>query len=222
MNISKENLAFLSALKKNNTRDWFNPRKEEFKKHEKEAKEFFQSVENRMNETDQIEGYKVFRIYRDVRFSADKTPFKARFAGSFSRATAALRGGYYLNIEPGNSIAGGGFYAPNPEDLKRIRMEFDMDDSEIREIMSNPKFKTTFGDMQGDELKSAPKGFDKESKAIDLIRKKQFYFIRHFSDAEVLSPDFEDKVIDSYLTIRPYFDYMSSALTTDLNGESIL
>lgn len=220
--IEKNLLHFLKDLKTNNDRDWFNANKPTFKAHEADAKAFFKAVQEKLAPHDNIEGHKLMRIYRDVRFSKDKTPYKPRFAGSFSRSTPALRGSYFLNIEPGNSIVGGGFYGPNTDDLKRIRQEFEMDDTEIREILNDKTFKATFGDMRGEELKTAPRGFDPENKAIDLIRKKQFYFIREFSDKEVLASDFIEKVVESCKVIRPYFDYMSSVLTTNTNGESIL
>lgn len=215
-------LKFLSDLKKNNNREWFNERKDTFKKHEKEVKSFFQEIENELQKTDNIEGHKVWRIYRDVRFSKDKTPFKPRFAGGYKRATAALRGGYFLNIEPGNSAVGGGFYGPNSEDLKRIRQEFEMDDSEIRAIINHKNFKSTFGEMRGEEVKSAPRGFKADHPAIDLIKKKQLYFFKSFSDEEVCQAGFQKEVIETFKTIRPFFDYMSEVLTTDLNGESII
>lgn len=213
---------FLSDLKTNNNREWFDKHKPTFKAHETTVKAFFKHVHDELAKTDQLEGYRLMRIYRDVRFSTDKTPYSPRFAGGFSRATAALRGGYYLNIEPGNSIVGGGFYGPNNDDLKRIRQEFEMDDSEIRAILANKQFKSLFGELQGEALKTAPRGFDPNHKAIDLIKKKQFYVIRNFTDEEVLSPDFTAKIQETYRTIRPYFDYMSSVLTTNTNGESLL
>lgn len=220
--ISKELINFLNDLKENNTREWFNDHKPIFQTYQKEVKAFYQQVEDRLAQTDHIEKHKVFRIYRDVRFSKDKTPYKSRFAGYFIRATNELRGGYYLNIEPGNSIVGGGFYGPESDDLKRIRKEFEQDDSEIRAILNNKKFKATFGELQGAELKSAPRGFDPEHPAIDLIRKKQFYVLRKFSDKEIQSPDFINQVIETYLTTRPFFDYMSAVLTTNLDGESLV
>ncbi len=127
----------------------------------------------------------VFRVYRDVRFSKDKTPYKNRFGGYFRRATAIRRGGYVLNIEPGNSYVGGGFYAPNKDDLLRIRKEFEADDEDIRDLLSSNTFKKNFGELRGSELKTAPRDFDKEHQAIDLIRKKQFYVVRNFTDKEV-------------------------------------
>jgi uncharacterized protein (TIGR02453 family) len=223
MNIEKSTFQFLKDLKKNNNRDWFNENKPVFKAHEASTKSFFKSVQDGLNLTDKIESHKVWRIYRDVRFSKDKTPYKSRFAGSFARLGADRRGGYYLNIEPGNAIVGGGFYGPNKEDLLRIRKEFEQSDKAIRKILDNADFKTYFPNgLEGEELKSAPRGFDKEHKSIDLIRKKQFIVLRRFSDSDVIQPGFEDEVLKTYKVIRTYFDFMSDVLTTDLNGESIL
>jgi len=220
--ISKASLKFLKDLSKNNNRDWFNERKTEFKQHEAEVKAFFQAVSDRLATHDHIERHRVC-IYRDVRFSKDKLPFKTYFGGNFVRATAALRGGYFLGIEPGGKTrVGGGFYSPNAADLKRIRKEFEFDDTEIRDILNDKKFIATFGELRGEGVKTAPRGFSTEHRAIDLIRKKQFYVMKTFSDKEVIQADFIDKVNDTFLTIRPYFDYMSMVLTTDLNGESLL
>lgn len=220
--ISKGLIQFLTDLHQNNNREWFNEHKPIFQKHQSEVKSFFQSVEDQLQETDQIESHKVFRIYRDVRFSKNKVPYKSRFAGYFKRATTLLRGGYYLNIEPGNSMVGGGFYGPDADDLKRIRIEFEQDDSEIRAILNNRRFKEMFGELKGAEVKSAPRGFDANHHAIDLIRKKQFYVARSFSDKEIMNSDFIHQVIETYKTMRPYFDYMSAVLTTNLDGESIV
>ena len=123
---------------------------------------------------------------------------------------------------PGNSLFAGGFFSPNPDDTKRIRKEFEIDDTEMRKIMKKKKFKDTFGGLQGHEVKTSPRGFDIEHKAIDLIKKKQFYFEKTFTDKEVFSPEFFDEVVDAFKTIRPFFNYMSDVLTTNLNGESLL
>ncbi len=215
-------LTFLEKLAKNNNRDWFASHKEEFSEQEKKVKAFFRAVQSELSKMDQIEGHHLMRIYRDIRFSKDKTPYKARFSGSFSRATAARRGSYYLSIQPGNSFIGGGFYGPNTDDLKRIRQEFEMDSSEMRTILSDPVFKSFYGELQGEELKTAPRGFDATHPSIDLIRKKQFYFVHPFSDEEVCAKDFNQKVGQGLQLLLPYFDYMSSVLTTNSNGESIL
>ncbi|PHS10358.1 MAG: TIGR02453 family protein [Kordia sp.] len=221
--ISKETVSFLKELSENNNREWFSEHKKEFKEHEATVKLFFQSVFEKLSATDDIEAYKMMRIYRDVRFSKDKTPYKARFAGSFKRSSERLRGGYFLNLEPGNCVVGGGFYGPNPADLLRIRKEFELDALEINEILSDKAFKKIFPNgIQGEGVKTAPKGFDKNNEAIVLIRKKQFYVMKSFTDSEMTSEKFVDEVVSVFVTLRPFFDYMSEVLTTNLNGESIL
>ncbi|MBT8258205.1 MAG: DUF2461 domain-containing protein, partial [Bacteroidia bacterium] len=111
---------------------------------------------------------------------------------------------------------------PHKDDLYRIRKEFEMDDSEIRDIINNSKFKSVWGEFVGDEVKTAPKGFSKEHPAIDLIKKKQFIFTKPYTDKEVTSAGFLKDVDKSFTVIRPYFDYMSDVLTTDLNGVSLI
>lgn len=220
--ISKEAFGFLKDLAHNNTKDWFNANKSTFKKHEADVKSFYENLKERLNDHDEIEKMKMFRIYRDVRFSKDKTPYKAHFAGSFSRLGARLRGGYYLHLKPGGTFIATGFWDPNKEDLFRIRKEFEMDATDFRKIIEDKNFKAIWGELQGDGVKTAPKGFDKEHQNIDLIKRKQFIFVRNFSDKEALSKDFIDDVDKSFQAIRPYFDLMSDILTTNLNGESLL
>ena len=220
--ITKEVVGFLKELKANNNREWFAENKKRFKAVESVAKEFYNSLMEELNTHDEIEKLKMFRIYRDVRFSKDKSPYQPHFAGSFARAGAHRRGGYYLRVRPGESFIAVGFWQPNPKDLLRIRKEFERDSSEIREIINQKAFKNIWGDMVGEEVKTAPKGFKKEDPNIDLIRKKAFIFVRNFSDKEVVQADFMKTVNDSFKAIRPYFDYMSEVLTTNLNGESLV
>lgn len=221
--IPKETLTFFDKLAKNNDRDWFNEHKPEFKAIESKVKDAYNYLGELMNAHDQIEKIKIFRIYRDVRFSKNKQPYKTHFGGSFARKKPELRGGYYLHIQPNNeSFIATGFWDPNKEDLLRIRKEFEMDDSEMRAILNDKIFKATWGCFVGDELKTAPKGFDKEHSAIDLIRKKQYIFTKKYTDEEVIKDDFLNEVNEAFKKVRPYFDYMSDILTTNLNGESIL
>ncbi|MFK5959151.1 MAG: DUF2461 domain-containing protein [Lutibacter sp.] len=220
--ISKTTLEFLKELKKNNTREWFNTHKPAFQVEQAKVKLFYNALMETLISHDDIEKLKIFRIYRDVRFSKDKTPYKPHFAGHFVRGTKRLRGGYYLRIRPGESFLAGGFWEPNKDDLLRIRKEFEMDASEIREIIEHKAFVKHFDKLQGNSLKTAPRGFDKEHPDMDLIRMKQFIVTREFTDEEVLNPNFIDEVGKSYKAMRPYFDYMSEILTTDLNGVSII
>ena len=221
--ISKDVLSFLKKLQQNNKRDWFDAHKSEFKALESGVKQFYAQLFEQLNVVDSIDTFKIFRIYRDVRFSKNKLPYKTHFGGSFHRTKPELRGGYYLHIAPQNeSFIATGFWDPSKEDLFRIRKEFEIDSEELRELMAQPEFKSVWGALQGEELKSAPRGFDKLDPNIDLIRRKQFIFTKKFTDKEVLSNDFKQQVIDDFKVIRPYFNYMSSVLTTNLNGESTL
>ncbi|MEZ4796659.1 MAG: DUF2461 domain-containing protein [Flavobacteriaceae bacterium] len=221
--IPREVFSFFNRLQENNNREWFTKNKSEFKELEKEVKQFYDQLFKRLNTHDVVDNLKLFRIYRDVRFSKDKTPYKTHFGGSFHRKKPELRGGYYLHIQPNNeSFIATGFWEPHKDDLFRIRKEFEMDASEIRKILSNKSFKSVWGEFVGDELKTAPKGFDKEHKDIDLIKKKMYIFTKKFTDKEVTSANFMDVVDDSFKAIRPFFDYMSEVLTTNLNGESII
>ncbi|WMI67308.1 DUF2461 domain-containing protein [Mangrovimonas sp. YM274] len=220
---SPEVFDFLKRLKQNNEREWFNEHKKEFKTIEKDVKSAYNTLFELLKTHDDVDHLKLFRIYRDVRFSKNKAPYKTHFGGSFRRTKPELRGGYYLHLAPNNeSFIATGFWEPNKEDLLRMRREFEMDASMMRNIISEPKFKSVWGELQGDELKSAPRDFNKEDPAIDLIRKKQYIFTKTFTDKEVLSKDFLENVNIAFQAVRPYFDYMSEVLTTNLNGESII
>ncbi|OUR91972.1 TIGR02453 family protein [Flavobacteriales bacterium 34_180_T64] len=214
---------FFKRLEKNNNRDWFNDHKKEFKTIESEVKQIYSNLNDTLNAHDDVDGFKMFRIYRDVRFSKNKLPYKTHFGGSFHRKKPEFRGGYYLHIQPNNeSFIATGFWEPNKDDLLRIRREFEMDDSEIRSIINNKKFKAIWGEFVGDELKTAPRDFDKTHPAIDLIKKKQYIFTKKYTDTQVVAAGFLNDVDTAFLAIRPYFDYMSDVLTTNLNGESII
>ncbi len=136
--ITKKCLDFLSRLEKNNDRDWFEAHKAEFKTYQKEAKGVFEDIFTALSKFDNTDTFKMFRIYRDVRFSKNKLPYKTHFAASFHRQKPELRGGYYIQIKPGNkSFIACGFWAPEKDDLLRIRKEFEYDDTEIRQIIEN-------------------------------------------------------------------------------------
>ena len=220
--IDKEVLEFLSRLGANNNREWFAEHKEAFKLQEQKAKTSFEAVHEVLLQHDEIEKMQVFRIYRDVRFSKDKSPYKKFLSAWYARKKPFKRGSYYIHIEPGASFIEGGFWGPDAEDLLRIRKEFELDSSEIRHIINNGEFIKLFGQLEGEELKTAPKGFDKNHPAIDLIRKKQFLVTRKFTDDEVTGKDFVSLVSQSFNAMRPFLDYMSDVLTTNLNGERII
>lgn len=215
-------LQFLKSLDKHNNRDWFNDHKDQFLDQQAAIADFGEALLHELNSHDEIETRSgkesLFRIYRDTRFSTDKTPYRTNWAGRFKRATKYKRGGYYYQLEPGKSFLAGGFWGPNPQDLRRIRDEIAFDATPLRKILKSKPFVATFGELKGDQVKTAPKGFAADHEAIDLLRYKQFLLIRQFTDEEVLSNDFVKQASLTFKNMRPFFDYMSEVLTTDANG----
>jgi uncharacterized protein (TIGR02453 family) len=213
---------FLHTLKKNNNREWFNKHKTTYERELAVIESFANALLKELNRHDVIETtsgkQSLHRIYRDIRFSNDKTPYKTNWSGNFKRATKYRRGGYYYHIEPGNSFIAGGFWGPNAQDLKRIRDEIAFDAGPLQKIITSRTFVATFGELKGERLKSAPRGFDAHHEAIDLLRYKQFLLIRKFTDSEVVNEHFLKEANQTYKNMRPFFDYMSEVLTTDVNG----
>jgi uncharacterized protein (TIGR02453 family) len=224
--IQKSTLDFLKSLSKNNNRNWFNNNKERYLREYEKMIAFSDMLLLRMNGHDLIENQTgkdcLFRIYNDIRFSKDKTPYKTDWAGGFKRATPKRRGGYYYQIEPGNSYAAGGFFSPNPEDVKRIRQDIDVNYTDWNKLLSKTSIKKTFGTLLGEEIATAPRGYTPDHPAIKLLRHKRFYLKHRFTDAEVLDAGFLNNLNNTFKQLRPFFDYMSDVLTTDLNGESII
>ena len=218
-------MSFLKSLKNHNNRDWFNSNKNRFLEEQHFVEVFADALLAVLNAHDMIEtpsGKKsLHRIYRDTRFSNDKTPYKTNWSGNFKRATRLRRGGYYFHIEPGNSFVAGGFWAPNPQDLKRIRDDIAFDATPLRKIVRSKLFVSAFGVLQGEQLKTTPKGFDAADAAIDLLRYKQFLLIRKFTDKEVMDDAFLKEASQAFKNMRPFFDYMSEVLTTDINGIAV-
>ena len=133
-----------------------------------------------------------------------------------------MRGGYYFHLEPGKTYIAGGFFGPNAQDLLHIRKQVAQDPESLRAVLDSKSFKSYFGTLIGDQVKTAPKGFSKEDPSIDLLRFKQFIVKRHFSDQEVLAPGFHKSMSAGFQKMRPFLDCMSEILTTDLNGISLL
>lgn len=224
--IKKESIDFLKALSKNNNRDWFNHHKDKYIVAHNNIIAFADALLSEMNKHDKIENSSgkesLFRIYKDVRFSKDKTPYNTRWHGSFKRATKKLRGGYYFNIQPGGSFLAGGFWDPEPEDIKRIRQDIDLNSETWKKLLGNKTLLKTFGKMTGDQLGSAPRGYAKNHPAIDLLRYKQFIFKYEITDKEVFSPGFIKNVSGVFKKMRPFFNHMSEVLTTDANGVPLI
>ena len=220
--IPKDTISFLRDLKLNNNRDWFNENKQRFNSIQSGVKEFANEVNESLKKSDDIEKLKIFRIYRDLRFSKDKTPYKKNIGMAFHRAKPELRGGYYLELSADESFVAVGFWNPNKEDLLRIRKEIEVDGQEFESVINDRKIKDIWGEIKGQEVKTSPKGFNKDHQHIDLIKKKQFIFIKKLKEEDILDEIFQKKLVSYFISIRPFFDYMSEILTTNLDGESLL
>ncbi|MCP4457125.1 MAG: DUF2461 domain-containing protein [Cytophagales bacterium] len=221
----KDTFRFLSDLSQNNNRQWFQANKAIYEQSQQEMLAFSDRVAGELNTHDLIETLgkrNLFRIYRDVRFGKDKTPYKTNWAGYFKRATAERRGGCYYQVGPKGSFVMGGFFGPNAKDLLHIRNQIALDSSALREVIGSRQFKNFFGELQGSQLKTAPRGFDKQHADIDLLRYKQFILQHDFIEKEVFSQNFPRIMSDAFKEMRPFFDCMSEMLTTDLNGEELL
>jgi uncharacterized protein (TIGR02453 family) len=149
-------LTFLKQIKKHNDRTWFTAHKDQYEKAFGELIEFADLVLADLKKHDDIEtpsGKKsLFRIYNDVRFSKDKSPYKLNLGGGFRRATALRRGGYYFHIQPGNSFVAGGFWGPNAQDLSHIRQQIAADPEPLMKILNSKSFKKAFGSLQGEQV----------------------------------------------------------------------
>jgi len=224
--IKKESIEFLKALSKNNNREWFNKHKDRYLEAHKNIVEFADALIVEMNKHDNIETASgkesMFRIYKDVRFSKDKTPYNTHWSGAFKRATKKLRGGYYFHLKTGDSFLAGGFWGPEPNDMKRIRQDIEVNYKDWKKLLSNKSLTKTFGKLIGEKVSTAPRGYEKDNPAIELLRYKQYLLKHEFTDKEVCSPDFVKKVNEVYKKMRPFFNYMSEVLTTDANGVSIV
>jgi uncharacterized protein (TIGR02453 family) len=220
--VEKASIDFLKALAKHNEREWFNAHKDKYLSAQSNMIAFAGALLGEMNKHDTIETASgkesLFRIYKDVRFSKDKAPYNTHWNGRFKRATKKLRGGYYYNIAPGNTFVAGGFWGPGTEDMARIRQDISVNYEEWYKMLSDKSIRNTFGSLMGAQLISAPRGFDKNHEAIDLLRYKQFILKRTYTDEEVMAPDFVVQMNGSFKKMRPFLDFMSEVLTTDANG----
>jgi len=223
--LSKKTFGFLKEIELNNNKPWFEANRSKYEESHEEMIQFAEGLMSSLGKYDELvpmTGKKsLFRIYRDVRFSKDKTPYKHHWAGRMKRESVWKRGGYYYHIEPGNTTLACGFWNPEKEDLKLIRDNIAEDAQPLRKILSAPGFKKVWGQLEGDKLKTAPKGFPKDHPNIDLLQHKQLVAYTKFSDKQAMSDDFMDTCLKTFRSIRPFFDYMSDILTHDLNGEPL-
>ena len=181
--LTKESLQFLDDLKKNNNRDWFQDNKKRYDVFKKDYHQLLSDFLDAMKPLDpSLELLEVknctFRINRDIRFSKDKSPYKAHLGVWMSTgAKGANRSGYYVHIEKGASFIAGGFYSPESEDLKKVRKEIAFFHDDLEAILADKNFKKEFGSLdinENNSLKSMPRGYEKDHPAIEFLKLKSF------------------------------------------------
>jgi uncharacterized protein (TIGR02453 family) len=210
-------LPFLKNLTENNDRDWFKAHKKEYDQSRKAFVDLVDKVIVGLSSFEpQVMGLTskaaIFRIYRDVRFSNDKRPYKTHY-GAFlaENGRKSTKAGYYFHIAPNECFLGGGLYRPNAEQLKKIRAQIDYNAQSLRDIVSQQNFKTVYGSMQGEQLKTAPRDYPKDHPDIDLLRYKDFLGTHQFSEA-VLNDNPVDYIVERFEVLKPFVDYFNDAL----------
>jgi uncharacterized protein (TIGR02453 family) len=206
-------LAFLDELSKNNNKAWFEENKAAYETARREFENFTEALIDEFRISDNLQDLTakdcISRIYRDIRFSKDKSPYKSNLWATIAPGgKKGMHNGYHISIQPhGRSILAGGMYEPMPEQLARFRQWIDEDAREFKEIITEQAFVDYFGGIEGDKVKTAPQGYDRNHPEIELLRLKQVVVVRHFTDQQVLADDFLDLVIKGCRVLRPFLDY---------------
>jgi len=209
---------FLTDLNRNNNREWFNDNHQRYEESRDQMLFFTGLIIQKIREFDPgipLMSPKecLFRIYRDVRFSNDKRPYKIHMGSYIAPGgRKSNRAGYYLHLEPGNSIISGGIWCPEAAPLRAVRTEIMENAEEFKEILNDKKFKKYYPAIEGEKLKTAPKGFDKDFKDIDLLRYKSYAFSTPLSDKQVLNGDFIDYSVDACQTLFRINRFLNTAL----------
>jgi len=217
--VHENTLTFISELAINNNKPWFDTHKESYNAAKSDFEEFVGQVLAGLGaaEPEFLEQKAkdcVFRIFRDVRFSKDKTPYKAHFGASFSKGGRKFMGaGYYLHIEPGGrSFAGGGLWMPETPMLKAVRQEIDYNYAEFSAAIGGDQFKKYFSGIEGERVKTFPQGYTADNPAIDYLKMKSFVAMHHLEDDELKAEDFAGKVVGIFAAMRPFIDFLNRGI----------
>ncbi len=212
-------LKFLQSLARNNNRDWFEKNKPTYLRAKGEFELFLVSFLAELAKFDtsvrSLDPRKLaFRIYRDVRFSKDKRPYKTNMGAGISPAGKLVQDpGYYIHIEPGKSFIAGGMYMPDPSNLAKIRQEIDYNATKLNKILKAASFQKLYPSLDDfDKLKTAPKGYPKDHPQIELLKHKSFIVSHSFSDRDVKSKAFVKQVAASARVLKPLNDFLKEAI----------
>jgi uncharacterized protein (TIGR02453 family) len=219
--IKSDTFKFLSDLALNNNRDWFLVNKSRHDDARLNVLEFTGKVIAGISKFDHTipSGLDpkdcVMRIYRDVRFSKEKTPYKNNFGAGFSQNGKKFSGpGYYLHIQPERSFIAGGCWMPEGDILKAIRQEIDYNGSDFRAIIEEPSFREYYGELESEyKLKTCPKGYDSDHPEIEYLKLKSFTFSHMFNNSELTNSDAVDKVINGFAKLNPFIAFLRNAIS---------
>jgi uncharacterized protein (TIGR02453 family) len=209
-------LDFLRDLRSNNNKPWFDANKARYIEASAAFEQLVSDLLEHFGVVDDLGGVSakdcIFRIYRDTRFATDKSPYKIGMGALLGRGGRKHDGrSYYLHIEPdGQSMLAGGFFAPTPAELERVREAIARDASELKEIIGGADFARYFGSMQGETLKTAPQGYPKDHPDVALLRHKQFLAESAMSDKQVLAPDLIPHILRVFTAMKPFVTYLWS------------
>ena len=207
-------LQFLAQLERNNNKAWFEENRPAYDAARAAVEDFLEAVIDALRNTDQLGDLTakqcLMRIHRDIRFSRDKSPYNTAISASIApggRKSGKM--GYYISVGPGNrTIVAGGLYSPTPEQLARFRKAIESDASRLRAIAKARPFVEHFGQIAGEKLKTAPKGYERTHPEIDLLQLKQAIVIRHFTDAEIVKPNFPERVVAACKAMKPFLTWL--------------
>ncbi len=214
----KHVLTFLSGLKNNNNKPWFEAHRSEYEQARAEFETFVDQVIRGVGAFEDMKGVSardcVMRIYRDLRFSKDKSPYKIAMSASVGPGgRKAYRFQYYLHLEPhDHSMVAGGLHEPESAQINAFRSAIARDASKFKRVVGAKAFKEYFGDVGGEKLKTAPQGYDRDHPEIELLRLKEVVAVHTFADRAVASPDFVAQVVQGCKTMKPFLDYLSSVM----------
>lgn len=216
--IQKSTIDFLKALKKNNNREWFAKNKSRYEDALHDFEVFVNTLIHAASEFDStvrdlLPKDCIFRIYRDIRFSKDKTPYKIHFGASIGiGGRKSDLAGYYFHLAPGEVLAAGGLYSPSPAQLLAVRKSFLERTSEIQSILNDKEFKKYFGKLWGEKLKTVPKGFPKDHKAIELLKYKSFTAFHEMDDKKVFSKSLVEYTAKVFKAAMPLIYFLNDSV----------
>lgn len=216
--MDKQVLQFLSELKDNNNREWFAENKQQYEKARQQVLDFVDNLILGMVKIDKsFTGLtakdSLFRIYRDVRFSKDKSPYKTNFGAYLvPGGKKSSRAGVYLQIAPGDSFIAGGSYAPPADILKKIRYEVYNNITEFKEIIQSKEFVKNFGELAGSKLVRPPVGFPADFADIELLKFKDYIVFSKIEDKMIASPQLTNHILNLVKIMKPFDDFLNRAI----------